>query len=61
MGYKRLILEQSDDDYDNYHDDYIPSRGESFSMGMIYGWESLLRAIPWILAGLILLFIFIIF
>ncbi|MFC1670599.1 hypothetical protein ACFL20_09410 [Spirochaetota bacterium] len=56
MSYKRLILEQSDNDYD----DYVPGRGESFSMGMMSGWESLLRALPWIIGGLILLFIFII-
>jgi hypothetical protein len=34
MGFKRMILEQSDD---NYHDEYVPERGEAFFQGFSGG------------------------
>jgi hypothetical protein len=35
MSFKRMILEQSDDNYHN--EEYIPSRGEAFTQGFSGG------------------------
>jgi len=52
MGYKRILMEQSDNEYD---DDSIPTRGESFSMGLQTGWDQVIRIFPVCLIILILL------
>jgi len=57
---KRKITVEESDDFDYNEDDtYIPPRGEAFSMGLISGWESMMKALPWIIIGLVILIGFI--
>ena len=50
MGFKRMILEQSDDEYDEDE----PSHTQAFSEGLRDGWESAAKIFPFLLAGLLL-------
>ena len=43
MGFKRMIIEQSDDSYS--HEEYIPDRGESFAQGFTGGLASAGRVV----------------
>ena len=56
MGFKRMILEQSNNDYDSEkREEYIPGRGESFSMGLMAGWKNAIKALPFIIIGIIII------
>lgn len=56
MGYKKIVIEQSDHDEDNH---YVPNRGEAFSMGMVSGWESANKVFPFILLIVLMVMLFI--
>lgn len=58
MGYKRMILEQSDQEE---NDDDVPSRGESFQEGLMHGWYNVMGSIPYAILTLIVFFVLILF
>jgi len=64
MGYKKIIIEESDGEnveHDHSIDqgEYIPSRGEAFSMGMVSGWSSANKIFPFILLIVFIVFMFV--
>lgn len=54
MGYKRMILEQSDEDPQSNEEEYIPTSGEAFLFGMQEGWSTVGETVVKIFAGIIL-------
>jgi len=55
MGFKRMILEQSDDDnLSENRREYIPGRGESFAIGLQAGWKSAIKLL-FVIIGLIII------
>lgn len=55
MGYKRMILEQSDDDnVQDQEEEYVPTRSEAFFFGMQNGWGTIGKTIVQLFAGIII-------
>lgn len=63
MGYKKIIIEESDENPEHIHqetdENYIPGRGEAFSMGMVSGWTSANKVMPFVLIAVLLVFMFV--
>jgi len=54
MGYKKMTLEQSDDDNVQDDNEYVPTRSESFLFGLQDGWGTVPKTIIQLFLGIII-------